>query len=388
MIIFVYLLRRKYLNKKYFTRTLNMKLPAIFKLFLAILFVLSIQTGMYAIGIGVYGSYNYGSLESKFDDSDSNDDSAKLKSTLMGGGFVLDTAIARDTLFNYRLQIGGGMLNFKDDEDESEFETYQVSCINNFGFGVVRTDIIRFWLGAQIGGHYFIGKHKEYDDLAIAGYGGTAGPVLGVNLHLGKLFSIGIDGGYRYSYSKAFTLDTDSISNPDAEKTNFTLTGFEAFGSIFFIFRIGDTYSRRTSYTSSTISKAPESTPDDFSGAPNRGDLVDYNNLPRASVKQLTKEYGSLREDLFRGSLYPKRFFKIPRKLRKHAQNKERLILVSTKSGKFKVLMFISKNMVGEFKKKIKSKDRLDFVYSPVDVYKRKRRRAIPVIKFVDEILE
>ncbi len=365
-----------------------MKLSGIFKLFLAILFVLSIQTGMYAVGIGIYGNYNYGSLEPKFDDSDSSDDNAKLKSTLMGGGLVLDTAVASDSLFNYRLQIGGGMLNFKDDETESEFETYQISCFNNFGFGVVRTDIIRFWLGAQIGGHYFIGKHKEYDKLAIAGYGGTVGPVLGVNLHLGKFVSIGIDGGYRYSYSKAFTLITDSTLNPDEEKTNFTLTGFEAFGSLSVILRIGDTYSKRTSYPSSTISKAPESAPDDFSRAPNRGDLVDYNTLPRASVKQLTKEYRSLREELFRGSLYPKKFFRITRRLRKHAQKNERLVLVSTKSGKFKVLMLINKNMVGEFKKKIKSKDRLDFVYNPVDVYKRKRRRAIPVIRFVDEILE
>ena len=87
---------------------------------------------MYAVGIGVYGSYNYGSLEPKLDDSDGADDTMEWKSTLMGGGLVLDTAVAKDSLFNYRLQIGGAMLNFKDDEYELEFETYQVSFLNSF----------------------------------------------------------------------------------------------------------------------------------------------------------------------------------------------------------------------------------------------------------------
>ncbi len=112
-----------------------------------------------------------------------------------------------------------------------------------------------------------------------------------------------------------------------------------------------------------------------------------YTNLPRATYKLLINDYRSLKGELFRGSLYPKRYFKMPRRLRSHAGGDKKLVLVSTRSGKYKLFLFVPESMTDRLQGIIKNQGKLNFVYTPVDVYVTAREKY-PVLEFVDEIKE
>jgi hypothetical protein len=113
----------------------------------------------------------------------------------------------------------------------------------------------------------------------------------------------------------------------------------------------------------------------------------DYSKIPRATYSQLINDYKSLQGKMFKGSLYPKKMFKIPAALSANTETGDRLILLSTKTGKSNIYMIISNDKISVFQSKIKSGELLDFVYSPVQVYKSKAGTQ-PVIKFIEEIVE
>jgi hypothetical protein len=112
-----------------------------------------------------------------------------------------------------------------------------------------------------------------------------------------------------------------------------------------------------------------------------------YANLPRATYKLLLNDYKSLKGELFQGSLYPKRYFRTPRILRSHAGANKRLLMVSTKSGKYKIFLFVPESMTDRFQGIIKNRGRFNFVYTPLDVYVTGKGRY-PVLEYVDEIKE
>ncbi len=65
-----------------------------------VLFVLcAFNLSAYAIGMGVYGIGRFGYVE--LPDADTS--GSKFNG---GAGFILDTAVASDTLFNYRMNLG------------------------------------------------------------------------------------------------------------------------------------------------------------------------------------------------------------------------------------------------------------------------------------------
>ena len=112
-----------------------------------------------------------------------------------------------------------------------------------------------------------------------------------------------------------------------------------------------------------------------------------YKDLPRATYKLLINDYRTLKGELFRGSLYPKRYYPIPVRLRSLAGRDKQMLLVSTRSGKYKLFLLVPTNMNDKFKGMIRQGKRLNFVYSPLDVYVTRRGR-FPVLKYVDEIRE
>ena len=108
----------------------------------------------------------------------------------------------------------------------------------------------------------------------------------------------------------------------------------------------------------------------------------DYSKLPRAKYKLLIEDVASLKGEKFQGSLYPIRFYNIPRNLREHTGKNKKLLLLSTRSGKSKVLLIIPKSTYKKFSAMAKSNKKLKFVYTPVTVYKSK----YPVLEYIDEI--
>ncbi len=102
-------------------------------------------------------------------------------------------------------------------------------------------------------------------------------------------------------------------------------------------------------------------------------------NLPRATYKLLLEEYESLRGEKFRGSLFPTKFFKIPAEIDTFAKGNKKLLQLKTKSGSKMLLLLVPKDNTRIFSKMIKSKEKLNFVYTPVTVYKSK----YPVLEFL-----
>ena len=73
---------------------------------------------------------------------------------------------------------------------------YGINLKNTFAFGVIRTSVVRVWLGPAI--RSYVDYYTEGDGAIMFGIGG--GPEVGVNIHLGDTVSLSVSGGYQYSY--------------------------------------------------------------------------------------------------------------------------------------------------------------------------------------------
>lgn len=108
----------------------------------------------------------------------------------------------------------------------------------------------------------------------------------------------------------------------------------------------------------------------------------DYSNLPRAKYRLLITDLALLKGTTFRGSMYPVSYYRVPRVLNTYKKKNTHLLLLSSRSGSSRVLLFLPKEQYSAVRTMIKSKKRLDFVYKPVAVYKSK----FPVLEYVDTI--
>lgn len=128
-----------------------------------------------AIGLGVYGNYSMGQYHWDFKNSSNTlykygyEDfidrvSTNEEHSCYGGGILLDTAVAKDKLLNYRLGIG---------YDRNTHYSYtldlklnRIIISNTFGFGIIRHDDMRLWLGPQLRFSYNWGK-IEFDSIYV-----------------------------------------------------------------------------------------------------------------------------------------------------------------------------------------------------------------------------
>jgi hypothetical protein len=175
--------------------------------------IFSVTSAM-AFGIGIYadGAYN------KFYASDQGH-TAKLDDFgFIGGGLLLDTCVARNDLFNYRLGLG-----YQRDLKNYDLPTHKISMNNYLGFGIVRTAAVRWWAGPEIGARYYIIGNDRGTKNEV---GGNIGLVTGLNFNVGDVFTVGIEGGFRYNL-----LFKDPIVH-----------GPEGHGAISVLFRINDKY--------------------------------------------------------------------------------------------------------------------------------------------------
>ncbi|MBP7738321.1 MAG: hypothetical protein KA369_20270 [Spirochaetes bacterium] len=232
-----------------------------------------------AFGIGAYATVGGGGSTYKTTTEDYLPNITGTSSDLTAGaGLILDTTLAQDSLFNYRLKIGGGR-NWIDREKHIILARLQMS--NIFGFGIIRTDIIRWWIGPQLGGTYswgdrgkrnYAGIAKEsseyqalrygvfsindinllapyHDTIREINYGGlNVGLSTGLNINIGSLFTISLETGFKYNLN--WGNQQRKIYEtlwPLYEINHFTenlfVHGWELYGEIAFLFRIpGDNY--------------------------------------------------------------------------------------------------------------------------------------------------
>lgn len=197
-------------------------------------------SGAWAIGIGVYGTAGLARDSIKLQDYDRN--IVKTHDYFGGVGLILDTAAAKDELFGYRLKLEYNQFNVKDIDSDITLKGYNyIGMYHTFGFGVIRTELVRFWIGPQIGLSYTFGSGNakgiyipyitDKYRLKLKAMGVDALVAIGVNFNVGHDISPFIDlaAGYMGKYNTKNELLGHAI-------------GFK--GSFGIMYRIDDNYKK------------------------------------------------------------------------------------------------------------------------------------------------
>lgn len=209
----------------------------------AAVILLFVQQSAHAFGLGVYGTGGVG--WNKWFEDEGNIGGNFYN---FGGGFTLDTNLAMDRVFSYRLKVGAEYLG----TPNISVNWTRVHIINTFGFGAVRTKVVRFWLGPEIIFGPIFGSNRW-------GFVGGMGLALGLNINIGNVFTLGftwsgrVEGGYRqYTVTKILNSDIQSfILTRNAlalipDRYQYTTGGVMIYGQfdICFMFRIHDKYGK------------------------------------------------------------------------------------------------------------------------------------------------
>ena len=194
-----------------------------------------------AAGMGVYvpvslgdsGSYTYSP------DYTSDVEVDRDYKTSAGLGLTFDTNIGKDKLFNYRL--GLEYINLK--VDNSDFTSSNTgygrfNLVNTFGFGVLRTESVRLWIGPRINvGWNVDASDASYSELAFEL--GIA-PAIGVNVNLGRVVSLAADIDYRFA-TVAGAWDSDTLLNSGSYTGSVT----GATARFYVLFRFGEEFQKK-----------------------------------------------------------------------------------------------------------------------------------------------
>ncbi len=270
---------------QYFIRFRAIILPDL----VAAALVAAAATPLLATGVGFYGG---ASLGRQFWEKKSGHEWSA------GGGLVVDTAVARDKLFNYRFTLGCDQENGFQYIDKPVPYTFRLMTMNSgpttltmdqtrslfykskqqikplsikmshaFGFGVLRTQIVRLWLGPELSVSGMI--DKTFNVKRLWGIRGGLGLILGLNINPGDLVTLSFTASgraeyaYRCSsykkYSISYTTTTmtppgtmpfpaimpygDEKSRPVSKK-GLKDKGFRFGGqlNVAILFRVGDNY--------------------------------------------------------------------------------------------------------------------------------------------------
>lgn len=165
-----------------------------------------------AMGFGAYFDYghNWGSFDSILACSGgsciSQDINESWDRDNWSFGFLLDTAVAKDTLFNYRLNAGYQRTIEKlPNRGGAQQNLNGLMLRNIFGFGVVRTENMRFFLGPVLRlGFQFPDDQGYLSGADVYDIDAGGGLALGLNYHLGDSLTLTISPVYEYLASVRF----------------------------------------------------------------------------------------------------------------------------------------------------------------------------------------
>lgn len=125
----------------------------------------------------------------------------------VGFGFALDTNVAADRLFNYRMDFGYHGSFWADSATDSVLGGANGLMFNNaFGFGILRTSVLRLWLGPA-----FRMNFDWYGDVDLFDYQFGVGPQAGLNFHVGPV-SFVLSSAYNYKFG--WFIDTSGFNLP------------------------------------------------------------------------------------------------------------------------------------------------------------------------------
>jgi hypothetical protein len=218
-----------------------------------------------AVGLGANVDAGYGHASWSFDNQGIETINRDSACAYVGGGLVFDTAVERNTLFNYRLNLGIDQVSYPDFIlpeyyfathfiPAGDLEMTRYKLVNSFGFGLVRTEGLRFWLGPQLLLSYAQGSetthtsHLGYtytreDDFSMAGAG--LGLVLGLNINTPGVVTVALEFGARVNVLYG-TDDYRAYGGIwDSAVNGFTQVNPEAFLNATLLFRMGEHYEKK-----------------------------------------------------------------------------------------------------------------------------------------------
>lgn len=113
--------------------------------------IIIVANDTYAVGIGIYATG--GTAMSNW--MVENENFGSSTDYCFGGGLLIDTAVAKNKLFNYRMAIGyewygsnnPSLYNVKPDYNFA----HKFDMSHTFGLGIYRTKTLRFWVGPEVG---------------------------------------------------------------------------------------------------------------------------------------------------------------------------------------------------------------------------------------------
>jgi hypothetical protein len=170
-----------------------------------------------------------------------------------GFGFVMDTSVARDKLFNFRLNLGLDIIN----SAYRSIDIYKFDVLCSFGFGLVRTEIMRFWIGPQIGlrinrgSGRVLARNRIFFEANIMGVypsnakydasstGVVGGLVMGFNFHITERLTVALDFGGRGCAGTGTITYDGYFRNYDKKEKAW---GYEGFINFALIVRVNDSY--------------------------------------------------------------------------------------------------------------------------------------------------
>jgi hypothetical protein len=146
-----------------------------------------------AAGFGVYGSLGGGNA----DWSPDNNADFKKSTAHIGAGLVMDTVPARDSLYNYQLNLGYDQFrnNNRNAWGNAVFDSFVIS--NNFGFGALINPTTRIWFGPELRIAWAKGSPDHYD-YRVRLFGVGIGPALGVNFNYDDVHTFALKAGFQY----------------------------------------------------------------------------------------------------------------------------------------------------------------------------------------------
>ncbi len=159
---------------------------------LVVVVLLLVASPVYAVGFGLF--VNGGDVGAKWDGDYLN---ADLDGQHLDFGFALDTNLATDRLFNYRIELGKAYWqidNFNNQSVEAEVDGLVMN--HDFGFGGLVSDSVRLWLGPELRFTYLNGDVKSAvpTDVDLFGYG--LGAAVGANVNFPGRLTLAARGGF------------------------------------------------------------------------------------------------------------------------------------------------------------------------------------------------
>lgn len=156
-----------------------------------------------------------------------------------GIGFVLDNNLGKDKLVNSRFNIEYISQNLSNtDFTGIPDETYSKwNMASTLGFGVVRTQHLRFWIGPRFNvgfKNYDTPSGSTREDFQIF-YGIAA--ATGLNYNINKHLSIGIEADYRFQFGVGEISSTTSSTG-----TSYTMSDTGIDGRVYVMYRYGESF--------------------------------------------------------------------------------------------------------------------------------------------------